>query len=124
MSRSLRTCLSKDEPYCSWFDKLTTSDLRQAHHERSATCSPRAICDVLTTSDISRARDARARPRYRVAGVVPFRANATNALSAPVPVAMTMNCRPDFVRYVMGLALLAYGTLPRQISLPVRLSNA
>src|SRR5436309_1860458 len=106
MSRSLRTCLSKDEPYCSWVDKLTTSDLRQAHHERfatsspraicdklttsdlrqahherSATCSPRAICDVLTTSDMSRARDARARPRYRVAGVVPFRANATNALS-------------------------------------------
>src|SRR5438128_2748095 len=35
-----------------------------------------------------------------------------------------MNWRPDFVRYVIGFALFAYGTLPRQISLPVLVSNA
>src|SRR5947207_904677 len=36
--------------------------------------------------------------------------NATKALFAPVPVAMTMNCLPDLVRYVIGTAAFSYGT--------------
>ena len=37
------------------------------------------------------------------------RAKATSALSAPVPVAITMNCRPERVRYVIGTAAFSYG---------------
>src|SRR5205823_11668673 len=53
-----------------------------------------------------------------------FSAKATSALSAPAPVAITMNCRPERVRYVIGTALFGYGTFPRQISFPVFLSKA
>src|SRR5436309_1860461 len=56
MSRIARGSTSSPRAIC---DKLTTSDLRQAHHERSATSSPRAICDKLTTSDLRHAHHER-----------------------------------------------------------------
>src|SRR5439155_7802866 len=52
------------------------------------------------------------------------RAKATRAVFAPEPVATTTNCRPDFVLYVMGVALTGNGVGTRDSSRPVVLSKA
>ena len=51
-------------------------------------------------------------------------AKAARAVFAPEPVATTTNCRPDFVLYVMGVALIGNGVGTRDTSRPVVLSKA
>src|SRR3989442_234083 len=52
------------------------------------------------------------------------RLKAANVASGPDPVAITTNCRPERVLYVIGFPLVRNGVGTRQISFPVALSNA